>query len=138
MSTPYAGSKASEAMGTIVSIGPLATATGSPTYTPIAEITSVAFSGAKRTVLQTTNMQSGGIAEKLDSIADFGNIKLTMNRVTNDAGQIALGAAFAAGGKYLFEIQEPVNPEIGQTTTGNLYTITAIISEGPAFDLDPT
>lgn len=135
---PYTGSKASEAMGSVVSIGPLVTATGTATYVPIAEITSTEFSGAKRTVLNTTNMNSGGFAEKLDSIADYGNIKLTMNRINNDPGQLALAAAFGAGGKYLFEVQEPINAEIGQTTTGDLTKFVAIVSEGPNFSLDPT
>jgi hypothetical protein len=134
----YNGSKASEAMGTDVGVGPLASATGTPTYTSLAEITAVDFSGAKRSVLNPTNMQSGGIVEKLDTLLDNGQIKLTMNRITNDAGQLALAAAFTAGGKYLFQVTEPVNAEIGQTTTGNKYAFTAIISEGPAFSLDPT
>lgn len=137
MSNTYTGSKASQAMGTSVSVGPLASATGSPTYTAIGEITDVEFSGSKRTVLDPTNMQSGGIVEKLDTLLDNGNIKLTMNRITTDAGQIALAAAYTAGGKYLFQVQEPVNEEIGQTTTGNLYAFSAIISEGPNFKLDP-
>src|ERR1700739_1857124 len=132
----YTGSKASVGMGTSVSIGPLAGAT-TPTYTAIGEITAIEFSGAKRSVLMTTNMESGGIVEKLDTLADFGQIKLTMNRVTNDAGQLALRAAFVAGGKYLWQIQEPVDAVIGQTTTGNLYALTAIISDGPSFSLDP-
>jgi Putative Ig domain len=135
---PYSGSKASEAMGTSVGVGPLASAGGSPSYTEVGEITAVAFSGSKRSVLNPTNMQSGGIVEKLDTLLDNGQIKLTMNRVTTDTGQIALGAAYVAGGKYLFQVTEPVNAEIGQTETGNLYEFTAIISEGPSFDLDPT
>jgi len=133
---PYSGSKANIPIDTVVSIGPSASASGEPTYTEIGEITAVSFSGAKRPVLSTTNMQST-FQEKLDAIPDAGQVKLTMNRVTTDAGQIALAAAFAAGGKFLFEVAEPVNAEIGQTTTGNLNQFQAIISDGPSFDLDP-
>lgn len=132
----YTGSKAAIALGTIVSIGPLASATGSPTYVPIAEIIDVEFSGAKTQVLDVTNMSSSG-KEKLGTIPDWGQVKITMNRVTNDAGQTALKAAFASAGKYLFTIQEPVDDALGQTTTGNLYTVQAIVSDGPSFTLSP-
>jgi hypothetical protein len=132
----YTGSKASTSLGVTVSIGPLASATGSPTYTAIGEVSSASFSGAKRTVLNPTNFQSSMI-EKSDALADPGQIKLTMNRVTNDAGQMALQAAWNAGGKYLFQVQEEPDASIGQTTTGNLYAFQAIISEGPTFDMDP-
>lgn len=132
----YTGSKASVPMDTVVSIGPLASATGSPTYTAIGEVTAAQFSGAKRTVLNPTNFQSTGI-EKIDALADYGSLKLTMNRITNDAGQVALQAAWVAGGKYLFEVQEEIDAALGQTTTGNLTTFSAIISDGPAFDLEP-
>lgn len=136
--TPYTGSKASQAMGTVASIGPLTGSTGTETFTSIGEITSADFSGAKRTVLNPTNMQSGGIVEKLDTLLDNGQCKLTMNRVTTDPGQLALNAAFVAGGKYDWEVQEPVDAELGQTTKGNLYAFSAIISAGPEFSLDPT
>jgi hypothetical protein len=133
--TAYTGSKASVAQGTITSIGPLVSSTQSPTYTAIAEIQQVAWSGAKTTVLATTNLSSVA-AEKLNGLPDFGQLKLTMNRITNDPGQMALAAAFSNPGKYYFQVQEPVDPEIGQTTQGNLYQFQAIVSEGPTFDLE--
>src|SRR5580700_8470527 len=135
MSGSYTGSKANIPIGTVVSIGPLATTT-SPTYTAIGEITDVEFSGAKAATVKTTNMEST-FQEKLGTIPDAGQVKLTMNRITNDAGQLALAAAFAAPGVYLFEVQEPVDLEIGQTTTGNLNKFSAVVTDGPAFSLNP-
>jgi len=133
----YNGSKASEGMGSSVLIGPLVTAIGTPSYVAIGELVDVDFSGSKRTVLDPTNMQSGGIVEKLDTLLDNGNVKLTMNRITNDPGQIALAAAYTAGGKYLWQVQEPIEATLGQTSVGNLYSFAAIINEGPNFKLDP-
>lgn len=133
---PYSGSKANIPVDTVVSIGPSASASGEPSYTMIGEIISVEFSGAKVPVLNTTNMQSTA-QEKLNGLPDYGQCKISMNRITNDAGQVALAAAWAAGGKYLFEVQEPINAEIGQTSVGNLNQFEAIISDGPAFGLDP-
>jgi hypothetical protein len=135
MSTTYTSSKASVAQGSTISIGPLASATGSPTYTPISEVQQISWTGAKTTVLTTTNLSSTAV-EKLNGLPDFGQVKMTMNRVTTDAGQLALAAAFSTPGKYLFQVQEPVDATIGQTTTGNMYALQAIVSEGPSFDLE--
>lgn len=134
----YTGSKSSEAMGTLVAIGPAVGATGTPTYTCITEITAVDFSGSKRSVLNPTNMLSGGLVEKLDTLLDNGQIKLSFNRVTSDAGQEAIQSAYTAGGKWNFCVQEPINEAIGQSTAGNQYQFVAIISSGPEFSLDPT
>src|ERR1700683_3795662 len=134
--TTYTGSKTFVPIGTVVSIGPLASATGSPTFTAIAEITEAEFSGAKSAIVKTTNMSST-FQEKLGTIPDAGTVKLSMNRVTSDPGQLALAAAFAAPGVYKFQVQEPVDPELGQTTTGNLNAFNAVVSDGPAFSLSP-
>jgi hypothetical protein len=127
----YTGSKSQVLRGSTFSIGAL-TGTTSETFTVIGEVTKYAFSGAKRTVLDSTNMQSGQIMEKLDAIADNGQVKVTYNRVSSDAGQVALIAAFNAGGKWDFTIQLPKTQ--AQTTTGDLYAFSAIISGGPEFD----
>lgn len=132
---PYTSSKASTAMGTVFSVGPLA-GTPTPTYTAVAEFINAEFSGARRDVVFTTNMSSGGIKEKLDTLADFGNCKITMNRISNDPGQQALWTNFAAGGKYLFKVQLPVDTEVGQATTGDLLEFAAVISDGPSYSLD--
>lgn len=136
MSGTYSGSKASVELGSSVSIGPLASATGSPTYTAIAEITDIDFSGMKVATVDVTNMSSTA-HEKVGTLPDYGSIKVSANRVSNDPGQLAMVAAFATGGTYLFQVQEPVNAKIGQSTTGNLYAFSAIVTEGPSFSLTP-
>lgn len=133
---PYTGSKAAVELGSSVSIGPLASATGSPTYTAIGEINEVEFSGSKGSVVKVTNMQSTA-QEKVGTIPDLGQIKITANRVSTDAGQLAMIAAFQSFGTYLFEVQEPILPALGQTTAGNLYKFAGIVSDGPTFTLSP-
>lgn len=145
--TLYQGSRAAVEFGTVVSISnaPNLGTGGSETFLPITEILTVDFSGAKRTVLDTTNMNSvftsGSVsstyAEKLDTIADAGSVKLTMNRIPNDPGQLQLATAFALGGKWSFTVQLPPNKLVGQITTGDLYSFTSIITGGPEFTLDP-
>jgi hypothetical protein len=135
VSSSYAGSKASVPMETVLSVGPLV-GTSNPTYVPVAELTAAQFSGAKVAVLNPTNFQSS-MVEKLNTLADAGQVKITMNRITNDAGQLALTAAWVAGGRYLFQVQEAPDASIGQTTTGNLTQFAAIISDGPSYDLEP-
>jgi hypothetical protein len=133
----YINSKTSVYTDVVVSIGPL-TGTSSPTYTVIGEVFDVQKSGAKRTVLNPTNFNSTAV-EKLDApLADYGQVKLSFNRVSNDPGQEALIAAFNAGGSYLFKVQLPPDPKLGQTgtgATGDLYSFSAIISAGPEFGL---
>ena len=133
MPAVYTNSKSQVLRGAAFSLGgPVGT---TPTYVLVGETVSGSFSGAKRNVLDNTNMQSGQYSEKLDTQIDSGQLKLVYNRVSNDAGQVALQAAFAAGGVYQFEIALPLNPRAGQVATGDLITFAAIISGGPEFEI---
>jgi hypothetical protein len=52
---------------------------------------------------------------------------LAGNRVNNDAGQLATEAAFSDGLIRPFKLQLPINTLTGQTSTGDLYTFSALV-----------
>lgn len=132
--TPYTSSLAQVLRGSQFSIG---SATGqSDTYVLIGETIMGSFSGSKADILDTTNMQSGVYREKLPSQIDAGQLKLTYNRVSNNAGQMAVEAAFAALVPYDFQVVLPLNKKAGQVTTGDTITFSGIITGGPEFDIE--
>lgn len=118
-------------IGAILSIGAITGSTGTETFTPLGEIMDYKHSGVKRGTVMTTNFNSGGVASKLGTILDWGQITLTVNRVSSDAGYTAVRAALVQGGIYDFQFQFP--EENGQTTKGDLQTFSAIVT---GFDLD--
>jgi hypothetical protein len=125
-------------IGAVISIGALTGTTGTETFTPIGEINDGKFSGFKRNTTPTTNFNSGGLVTNLSTTLDYGTFTGTVIRVSNDAGQMALSAALVQGGAYDFEIQLEPNAADGQTTTGDLVTFSAIVTEAGAFDLSLT
>jgi hypothetical protein len=120
---------------TVVSIGSITGGTGTETFVPIDEISDAKFSGRKRATTTTTNFQSLNKARKLGTILDCGTLSLTFNRVPNDPGQLALSAANVEGSAYDFTVQLPVNAKVGQTTKGDLITLSGIVTECSGFDV---
>ena len=82
-----------------------------------------------------TNFDSKGVAQKLGTILDLGTFTFTCNRVSNNAGQIAVNAACISGGSFDFHMQLPINPLVGQTTIGDLVVMSGIVTEAGSFDV---
>jgi hypothetical protein len=124
--------------GTILSIVGVTGATGTPTPLPIGEITGAKFSGWKTATAKNTNFDSGNVEQSLGTLFNWGTLTATYNNVVSNPGQLALLAAAKALVSYDFTLQLPPNPLAGQTTTGNLYTISGIVTSAGAFDTDQT
>jgi hypothetical protein len=115
----YTKSAAITGAGTILSIG--------ATPTPVAEIKSIKVSGRKWDTDDVTNMSSPGYKEFISTIIDPGEWALEGNRVSGDAGQAAMEAAFASGALTAFTVQLPVAG--AQKTKGDCYTFNALVTE---------
>jgi hypothetical protein len=122
---PVTLSKAQVAKTTSISIGSGGTG---ETFTPIGEIKNIDFSGFKNGVVDVTNMTtSNGVAQKLATILDYGQVKVTANRVSSDAGQAAVLAAMISGALTDFKVTVPMAP--GETTQGDVYVLSGIVAE---------
>ena len=108
-----------------------------PAGSPVAigELTDFKFNSIKRATTTNTNFDSGQTVQKLGTLLDFGSLTGTYNRVSTNAGQLALIAANANGAAYDFQLQLEPNALAGQTTTGDLYKLSGIVTEAGAFDL---
>lgn len=127
---PYTRSKAQPGRGSKLSIGPVV-GTVSPTFTDVLEIKSMPRQGAKWNTEDVSNMDSGVDMEFITLMRDNGTLQVAGNRVSSDAGQVALKAAFATGDLHMFKTTLPLAP--GQTTTGDLYEFNALVE---AYDFD--
>ena len=131
----YTGSKAQAGRGSSLSIGAVTGSGGSETFTLVGEIKTSGITGAQWSTVDTTNFQSGADQEFLTTIRNNGSVRIAGNRVSSDAGQVAVEAAFASGSKYDWKLQLPLAQ--GQTTTGDLYTFSALV-ESREFDVQTT
>jgi hypothetical protein len=124
-------SKSQIGLGTIISIGPAASVTGSPVWVPIGAIIDAKFSGASATVIKFSPLDGGLGVQKRSGTRDYGTVDLTYERApgTGDAGQTAAKTAFEdpTGQPYQFQAALFVGP--GQTTAGDIATFTGIISK---------
>ena len=121
---PYTKSKAGIGLGTMLSIG---SGTGSPeTFTLVGEIKTITQSGRQVATEDVTNMQSSA-REFIPTLLDSGTWDLAGNRVSSDAGQIAMEAAFASYQNHDFKIQLPLGA--GQTTSGDVFAFNALVQE---------
>jgi len=136
--TPVPSKAAVLGAGAVLSIGGITGATGTETFVPIGELNDFKFDSIKRSTTNNTNFDSGQIVQKLGTLLDFGTLSGTYNRVPTNAGQLALIAANANGGAYDVKLQLQPNPLIGQTTAGDLYEMSGIVTEAGAFDLSQT
>lgn len=132
-------SKAQVGRGTQAYIGSQTGLAANPeVYTALGEPINVKFSSQKRSVIKTTNLSSGEYDSKLGTQIDGGTCSMEFNRISNDPGQLALHAAMntAGGPPFDFKIVLPVNAQAGQTTTGDVITFSAIITELDGFSLE--
>jgi predicted secreted protein len=89
---PYANSQAIAGRGSILQFG---TGSVSPyTFSVLAEVKKIQFSGSKYDLADVTNFESGTFREWLPTLADSGEISFEANLIPSDASQAALLTAF--------------------------------------------
>jgi hypothetical protein len=118
----YTASKAQAGRGTILSIG--------STPVVIGEITSEGFSGNAWKFEDVSNMQSGQDEEFIPTMRDNGTYDITGNRVSSDAGQVAVeNAYYNTGGGTL--VASPflmtLLKNASQTTSADTYAFNAFV-----------
>lgn len=124
--------------GCTLSIGNITGTSGAETFVPIGELADFSFDGFKRATTTATNFDSGNIVSYLGTLLDYSTLSGTYNRVSNNAGQLALLAALQTGAAYNFKLQLEPNILIGQIVAGDSYLLSAIVTEAGAFDLSQT
>lgn len=121
----YTTSKAQAAILIVLSIGPV-TGTSSPTFVPIFELSAAPIDGQTWEKEETSNFNSGITKEYLKTMLDSGTMELQGNRVSSDAGQTALRAAFLDPAlSYMFTLSYP--KAAGQTTSGDMEAFSALV-----------
>jgi hypothetical protein len=123
--------------GCILSILGKTGVTPAGTAVPIGELSDYKFDGFKRSTTTNTNFDSGNTEQNLGTILSYGTLTGTYNRVSNNAGQLALLAALQDGASYDFTLVLEPNILIDQTT-GDSYAISGIVTAAGAFDLSQT
>jgi hypothetical protein len=113
----YAGSQAQSGRGSTLSIG--------ATPTLIGEIKNVPFTSGKWATADVTNFNSGNDAEFITTIRDNGSVTIEGNRVSGDAGQTAVEAAYDSGEVASFTLTLPKTA--AQVTKGDTYTFNALV-----------
>jgi hypothetical protein len=116
--------KAQSGLGSAVKIG----------STLIGEVQSVKQSGCKWDTEDATNFASTA-KEFVATIIDWGEFAVEAKRVSTDAGQLAVVAAFGTGAATAFTIT--LLKEAGQVTTGDSYSFNGIVTEAD-ISLDAT
>src|SRR5260370_9988738 len=124
--------------GTVLSIlGPTGI-TPAATPVPIGELSDFKFNGWKMGTTTNSNFDSGQVTKKLGTMLDYGTLSGAYNNVASNPGQLAMLTALKSGVSYDFTLQLPPNPLASQTTTGNLYALSGIVTEAGGFDLSHT
>lgn len=113
----YPGSQAQAGRGTTLGIG--------ATPTLIGELSDLPLNRGKWNTVETTNFDSGSDAEYLSTVRKAATITLKGNRVSSDAGQVAVEAAYQAGTRETFVVTLPKTST--QTTAGDTYTFEALV-----------
>lgn len=121
----YAGSKAQSSQGTGIWINPLNASP--PTWIFIGEPLGAQFSD-KAQFDDSTNLQSTA-KEFLSILDDPGKLSVKLNRVSNDAGQVALQAAKVGHTRDGYSVVFPKNALAGQTTAGDQRNFLAYVEE---------
>ncbi len=133
----YAGSKAQAGKGSSLSIGGITGAVGTETFVLIGEIKTSGISGAQWGSEDVSNFQSGNDQEFITTTRNNGTIDISGNRISSDAGQVAVETAFSNGLKYDFKLVLPINTQAGQTSVGDTYTFSALV-ESRDISIDTT
>jgi hypothetical protein len=124
----YTGSKAQSGRGSIVNIGGITGAAGgTEVFTLLGEVRSAPLTGSQWQQENVTNFESGSDEEFINTIRSPGETTIMLNRVTNDAGQLLVTAAYNDGLARDFQVILPVNTKVGQTTVGDMYSFSALV-----------
>jgi predicted secreted protein len=122
-------SKSQTGRGSTISVGTVPAVIG--------EIKNIKRSGQEWKREDVTNMSTSGTStEKLATILEQGTVDVSGNRVSSDAGQVALETAFESGLATNFVITLPKTTL--QVTTGDTYTFSAIVVSQLPSDIDIT
>jgi len=98
------------------------------TYTPVAELKTLDFSGSKNDIEDVSNFDSGSrFKEYISTMADAGDVSISGNYIAGDTGQGAFRGAFNSGAVLSFQILLPL--QAGQTTTGEKWVFYGIVQE---------
>jgi hypothetical protein len=120
----YGGSKAQAGRGSSISIG------AGPTL--IGEVTSISLNRGKWQSVTVTNFQSGLDEELIQTIRKAGTVSIKGNRVSSDAGQALVEAAYQAGGLQPFVQQLPLTPQ--QNAAGDKFLYNAFVTSSDFTD----
>ena len=122
--------------GSVLSIlGPTGV-TPPATPTPIGELTGEPkFEGWKMGLTTNTNFDSGNVVQSLGTLLDYGSFTSDYNYISSNAGQLLLITALKSGVSYDFTLQLPKQPLLGQTTSGNLYAMSGVVTEAGGFGI---
>ena len=116
---------------TTTPVGTNATAvafTGPVTYTQVAEVKTLNFSGSKNDLEDVTSFDSEGrFKQYVATLADSGDCSINGNYITSDEGQGAFRAAFNDAPTLSFKIVLPL--QAGQTVQGEQWVFNGIVSE---------
>jgi hypothetical protein len=96
-------SKTKFSIGTTIAATTLS-AFAADTYAQIGEVESFGAFGDELEIIKFTSLSDGRV-QKVQGVADAGDIDLTVAFDPADAGQIAVAAAFAAGGAFNFKVE---------------------------------
>jgi hypothetical protein len=121
----YTGSQATAGRGSTLSVG--------PTPTMVGEIKTSSVSGNSWGTADVTNFESGADQAFITTIRNNGELKLAGNRVSADAGQVLVEAAYQSGAIIPFTLQLPKSPS--QATMGDKYTGNCLV-QSRSFDVD--
>lgn len=123
----YSSSQAQAGRGTSISIG--------STPTLIGEVTDIPLNRGKWETTEVTNFESGSDAEFLATIRKPGPITIKGNRVSSDAGQVAVEAAYQSGALAQFTVQ--LVKTSAQTSSGDKYVFNALVLNSD-FSIQPS
>ena len=123
----YTGSQAQAGRGSTLSIG--------ATPTLIGEITDLPLDLPKWDTADVTNLESGMDSEVLPTIRKTASITIKGNRVSSDAGQMAVMTAYGAGTKVAFTVTLPKTAT--QTSTGDSWAFSGYVLSA-SFTVNPT
>jgi hypothetical protein len=124
---PYTGSLAQAGLGTSLSIG--------TTPTLIGEVIDPDFQRGDWGFDDVTNLESTLDEEVINTIRKTGAITFTGNRISADAGQLLVEAAYATGAKSTYTVVLPKTA--AQTVSGDTWAVSAYV-EKSQFKVEPT
>jgi predicted secreted protein len=97
-------------------------------YVVIAEIKSIAFSGAKADLADVTNMQSGIFREYLPTLNDSGELTFSGNLIPNDPTEADLLGFFNNQTLATYQIVLPPDANQGYSVSLGTFTFKAYVS----------